>query len=400
MIAHVDADSFFASVLIRKNPHLRGKPVLALGMGGGCVIAASYEAKAKGVKTGMRLVDALALVPDALRMPSDFRETGLASIQIESILMDTCPIIEQTSIDEWYMDLSSMVGGVPKDLLGFTTDLRKRILQQTHLSVSVGVAPSKLLAKMAGEYRKPGGVTVIGSQDISREAFLRDRPAPAIPGIGHRRRLQTDARGWHTAWDIATADTDTLIELFGKPGKDMQSELKELCLSPVTVDHALPKSVSRCRSFKPTDDKTILMAHTLRHLEYTVLKMRRDELSCRGISVWLRDDRYEHFGANHSLPQPSNTEEQIRPFIESCFLSVYNRGIRYTQAGLALWYLVPTGQRQYSLFDDPSMVTKEENMQKTLDTIHERFGRDAISRATALPVKSGTKRGFELPIYE
>ncbi|MEK7218705.1 MAG: DNA polymerase IV, partial [Patescibacteria group bacterium] len=109
----MDADSFFASVLVRQNPSLKGKPILALGMGGGCVIAASYEAKAKGVKTGMRVKDALLLVPDALRLPSDFRETGLASAQIESVLREMFPVIEQMSIDEWFVDLRALAGGVP-----------------------------------------------------------------------------------------------------------------------------------------------------------------------------------------------------------------------------------------------------------------------------------------------
>jgi hypothetical protein len=132
-------------------------------MGGGCVIAASYEAKAKGVKTGMRLKDALLLCPEAIRQPSDFRETGLASQQIEKILQDHCPRIEQTSIDEWYLDLPSCVGGTPIDVTGWAVGVQKMILRNTALSVSVGVGPSKLLAKMAGEYRKPGGVTVVSA---------------------------------------------------------------------------------------------------------------------------------------------------------------------------------------------------------------------------------------------
>jgi nucleotidyltransferase/DNA polymerase involved in DNA repair len=185
VIAHVDADSFFASVLLRLYPHLRGKPLLAVGMGGNCVIAATYEAKAKGVKTGMRLSEARVLVPGAIEMPSDFRETGIASEQIEAILKDVFPIIEQMSIDEWFLDLRSMIGGVPKDPRAWGLETQKNVLQMTDLSVSIGIAPSKLLAKMAGEYRKPAGVTFLKESDI--KAFLKDRPAAAIPGIGTLR---------------------------------------------------------------------------------------------------------------------------------------------------------------------------------------------------------------------
>ena len=98
MFAHIDADAFFASVLQRKHPRLKGKPLLALGMGGGCVIAASYEAKRRGVKTGMPLKEARALCPEALHIPCDFGETALASEQIEGILTSHSPMVEQYSI--------------------------------------------------------------------------------------------------------------------------------------------------------------------------------------------------------------------------------------------------------------------------------------------------------------
>src|SRR3989338_1927860 len=108
MIAHIDADAFFASAIVRKRPELRGKPLLALGMGGGCVIAASYEAKAFGVKTGMPLKEARPLCPEAIAIPSDFSEALVASREIESILADECPFIEQASVDEWYLDVDAI----------------------------------------------------------------------------------------------------------------------------------------------------------------------------------------------------------------------------------------------------------------------------------------------------
>ena len=134
MFAHVDADSFFASVLVRKQPRLRGKPVLALGMGGSCVIAATYEAKAKGVKTGMRLSDARKLVPDAIEMPSDFRETAIASHQIEDMLRAQCPVIQQMSIDEWFLALATLVGGVPHDLTAWG--------RKTQADILMSIAPN------------------------------------------------------------------------------------------------------------------------------------------------------------------------------------------------------------------------------------------------------------------
>ncbi len=422
MIAHIDVDAFFASVIVRKNPRLRGKPLLALGMGGGCVIAASYEAKAKGVKTGMRLIDALKLAPDAIRVLSDFNEAGRASEEIETLLRRQCPILEQASIDEWFLDLQSLVGGVPKDLVRWATETQQMLLRKTALTVSIGTGPSKTLAKMASEYRKPAGITILReAQNSNSETtmnfrnsnfeivssfefwisdFLKDRPAAAIPGIGRKRVLHTDARGWKTAWDIAQAPAGALDALFGKSGVELKEELLGNPVSSVTSDEAPPKSVSRCRSFRATKDRALLWAHLLRHAEYTMLKMRRHHLACRGVSVWLRDGEYNGGGANASLPQPAHTEEAILPFIRQCFERSFDGRMTYTQVGLALWHLIPAGAPQYSLFEAPERTERDEAIQDSLDLLHARFGRNSITRGSAMAVKTGTKVTVDMPMYE
>ncbi len=355
----------------------------------------------------MRLLDALKLVPDAVRMPADFQETGLASQQIEKIIQDHCCVIEQMSIDEWYLDLKTVVGGDPHDLMAWGRDIQAKILRETALSVSVGIGPSKLLAKMAGEYRKPAGVTVVikapGGEGMSLEVMLRDRPAAAIPGIGRRRMPHVEAKKWKTAWDIAMAPTEDLVKLCGRPGAEMQRELLGESLFPVETESAPPKSVSRARSFQPTTDRDFLWAHVLRHAEYVILKMRRHGLACRGVTVWLRHDSsndYLHAGATASLPQPAQTESAILPYVQKCFERHYRPRTRYTQIGIALWNLAPAGASQYSLFEAPLKTDHDEEIQRTLDLLHERFGRNSITRASALQVKSGTKIGFEMSTYQ
>ncbi len=414
MIAHIDADAFFASAIVRKNPHLAGKPLLALGMGGGCVIAASYEAKAFGVKTGMRLIDAVKLCPDAIRMPADFHEAARASHEIEAILKNLCPLVEQMSVDEWYLDVRTVPGGIPSGLTAWALGIQKNISTRVGLTVSIGVGPTKLLAKMAGEYRKPAGVTVLASPspcrmergpggEVRLEDFLRDRSAAAIPGIGRKRVCHTDAQGWKTAWDIAQAPAEELRRLFGKSGVELKEELLGHVISEVCAEEAPPKSVSRTRSFRPIKDKSYLWAQLLKHLEYTVLKMRRDGLACRGISVWLRENAerdFDHIGANASLPQPAQSTDAILPFVRNCFEKSHDPKKTYTQIGLALWHLLPSGSPQYSLFRPPEETERDENIQKTLDVLHERFGRNAVTRGSALSVKTGTTVTMDMPVYE
>jgi DNA polymerase-4/DNA polymerase V len=397
VIAHIDADSFFASVLVRLHPNLRGKPLLAIGMGGNFVIAATYEAKAFGVKTGMRLSDARKLVPNVIEMPSDFRETGIASKQIEDILKNHCPVMEQMSIDEWYLDLGSLMGGVPKDCTAWAREIQKTVTDQTAISVSVGVGPSKLLAKMAGEYKKPAGVTVLGIQDI--ETFLRDRPAAAIPGIGRSRMVHAESQGWKTAWDIAAADPIIIKKLFGKSGTDIQQELAGDQTSPVCEDTRPPQSISRCRSFRPTKDLHVIKGHALKHAEYCIQKMRRHDLFCTHVSMWVRNRDYR-FCSNHMrLPKPSNTEQDIMPTILNSLMHIQKNG-PWNQVGLALHGLVPSGAAQPSLFDDPTTLVMNEKLQSALDALHTRYGRNSITRGAALNVSTGTHVDFNLPVVD
>ena len=394
MIAHVDADAFFASVLQRLHPQLRGKPVIASGMGGGCAIAASYPAKAKGVKTGMRIKDALALCPEAVVMPSDFRETGLASQQIETILKDVCPIVEEMSIDEWFLDLDALVGGTPADPEAWARTLQDRVIRWTDIGVSIGVAPTKTLAKMAGEEHKPRGVTVLKTHD-DIEAFLKRRPAEAIPGIGRKREIDVKARGWKTAHDIAYADEFLLKTLFGMGVVELAQEIRGQSVYVVTTETAPPKSVSRARSFPPTDDGSILWAYVLQHLSYSVLKMRRHGLAARGVSIWLRNATYDGGDdAALKLPRAYDVEADLIPFARRCFQRARRYNKRYTQVALALWHLVPGGTVQYSLFTPPEATDRIGHLQTSLDGLRTRYGKDIVVPGGAVPITENKRPGL------
>ena len=408
MIAHIDADAFFASALQRKHPDLVGKPLLALGMGGGCVIAASYEAKAKGVKTGMRLSEARKLCRGAIALPSDFDEALLASRQIEQILQNRCPIIQRYSVDEWFLDLKSLPGGLPDNLKYWALELQETVKKSVNLTVSIGIGTSKLLAKMASEYIKPEGVTIVWPnkhQSPSRgrgalqgrpslltvDVFLEDRPAAAIPGIGKRRELHTAAKGWKTAYDIAYADKEAVQKLLGRPGLAMQRELLGEMVEKVEVEAAPPKSISRTRSFLPTRDREMVYAHLLHHLTYTMLKMRRAGLATTIVSVWLRSDSYTFDQKESKLPQAADTEEQVLPYIHQCFERLYEHGSKYTQVGLGLYGLNPKGGTQYSLFERPENIKEAENIQEAMDNLHKKYGRESIKRGAAMAVTSAKK---------
>lgn len=390
MIAHIDADAFFASVIQRKNPQLKGKALLATGMGGGCVIAASYEAKAFGAKTGMRLSEAKRLVPKPIILPSDFQEACVASEQLQDMLRSECALVQRYSVDEWFLDLNTRPGGLPASLPNWAELLQNKMQRSTGLTVSFGVASSKLLAKMASEYRKPAGITVLYHNDI--KGFLQDRPAEAIPGIGRQRGKRAAAERWLTAWDIVQANPAIVKDVFGKPGVDMQRELQGECLEPVIAVAPPPKSISRCRSFRKTRDEEGLYSQLLAHLTRTVLKMRLQDLSCQRVTVWLRNDSYDGYtGEDHKLPHALATEDELLPYIRKCFLRAFEQGKYYTQVGLGLMDLRPKTLPQYSLFQSPLQLEKCEQVQKALDNVHQRYGRDAVVRGSAMHIARKNK---------
>ncbi len=403
MIAHVDGDAFFASVLERQQPNLKSKPLLVLGMGGSCIIAANYLAKRAGVKTAMRFSEAKLLVKDFNALPADFLQTGIASAHIEELLRETCSDVESSSIDEWFLDLCGVPGGIPRDLANWAVMLQQKFAREVGLAVSIGVAPSKILAKMASDYRKPKGITVIKNipgehpLDISIESFLKDRPVAAIPGIGSRRQVHARSQEWATAWDYALADEETVVHLFGRPGKELQQELRGEAIYKVVTEEAAQKSISRCRTFKATYDRKLMSAYMMEHLTYTILKMRRQGLACRFVAVWLRTPDYKHIGADMKLPDSMTSEERILPYAERCFRKLYDPKMKFNQIGVLLGNLGPVGPTQFSLFENTQRTEQAESLQKSLDQIRDRFGRDSIRRGYSSLLSAKKK---ELPILE
>lgn len=400
MFCHIDADSFFAAVLLRKHPQYRGTPLIALGMGGSSVIAATYDAKATGVKTGMRLFEAKKLCPNAIAIPSDFRETGIASRQIESIIANETPLIEQASIDEWYIGLQAMVGGVPTNSVEWALALQKQIQIQTHIMVSIGIAPTKLLAKMASAYHKPAGVTFITKlvkepqYECTLKDFLCNRPVGAIPGFGSKRQTHAEVFAWQTAWHIAHANPTQIQKLFGRPSLQMQQELNGISVHPIVTEKAIPKSLSRARSFTKTYIPEYVTAHIFHHVSYLVLKLRRQNLMCQWVYVSVRNGLYEQKAKDYKLPMPMDTEQQLLPYILRLLNVLFDARKGCTQVGVTLGHLRPMAAKQFNLFDDPNSLLKDDSMQKSIDAIHTTFGRDALMRGSALPIKSGVQRGL------
>jgi DNA polymerase-4 len=230
-IAHLDMDAFYASVELLRYPELRGQPVVIGGgrrhaplerdgqrefatlrhyAGRGVITTATYPARALGVHSGMGLMKAAALAPDAILLPTDFDQYRRYSRLFKAAVAEMAPRIEDRGIDEIYIDLT----GVPGETREVVARIKAAVLAATGLTCSVGVAPNKLLAKLCSELDKPDGVTVLREADIP----LRIWPLPVskVNGIGPKATQRLHELGIHTIGQLATADRQGLIDAFGQ----------------------------------------------------------------------------------------------------------------------------------------------------------------------------------------
>src|SRR5438874_9403817 len=213
-ILHVDMDAFYASVEQRDAPELRGQP---LAVGGqptrrGVVAAASYEARAYGVRSAMPMATAVRLCPSLVIVPPDFARYKAASNAVFAIFREVTPLVEPLSLDEAYLDVTDNAWGEP---LGMTVArrLKDRIRADTGLTASAGVAPNKFLAKIASGWKKPDGLTVISPERL--EPFLQKLPVDALWGVGPVTAQKLRARGIERLVDVRTADVQLLRETVG-----------------------------------------------------------------------------------------------------------------------------------------------------------------------------------------
>ena len=208
-ILHADLDAFYASVEQRDDPRLRNRPVL---VGGGVVLAASYEAKAHGVKTAMNERQALRLCPGAVVVPPRFEAYTEASRRVFEVFDDTTPLVEGLSIDEAFLDVSGLrrIAGSPEQI---AADLRAKVKDRVGLPITVGVARTKFLAKVASGVGKPDGLLVVPPD--GETAFLHPLPVERLWGVGPKTAAKLEQRGLRTVADVAQLGEEALTAMLG-----------------------------------------------------------------------------------------------------------------------------------------------------------------------------------------
>lgn len=277
-IIHIDMNAFFAAVEQRDFPELRGRPIgVTNGTDGTTLITSSYEARAFGVKTGMRLYEARRLCPAIVQRPARPRVYAAVSTRIMRALVDLSPDIEVFSVDEAFIDVThcQRLHGSPPHMAQMARALVERA--SSGLPCSIGVAATKLSAKVASELIKPNGLTIVAPGET--RAWLRDLPMEKICGIGPHIAEFLASHGARSCGDVATLPLNLLARRYGVVGKHLWLACQGLDTDPVTTEVGPPKSVGHGKVLPPRTDARRTIETYLRHMcEKVAARLRRYEL--------------------------------------------------------------------------------------------------------------------------
>lgn len=385
-IAHLDCNAFFASVEQAYDPTLKGKPVLVTGMGGGCVIASSYEAKKFNIGIGTTLWEANKICPNAIVVPANFKRYQLYNRNLMAILSKYTPDIEPASIDECYMDLKGLRRLFRKPYSQICQDIKDEVKSKLGITVSIGLSTTKVLAKIASNYKKPDGLTIVSGKDCQK--FLTNIRLDQVKGFGNNTQALLHKQGIHTPLDFIKTSPEKIKRILGKVGIEMQMELSGYSARPVNSEPSLPKSLARTRSFKVTTDKNIIHQELLKNLTLAFWHLRRKKLKTSYISIMLRTKDYKTYGHDIKLPEDLNSELAIIQAVNSAFEKTYQPGWLYRSTGIITSLLEKEADIAPRLLPNELETNQQISLFQHLDKITEKHGLDSIKIATITQKKT------------
>jgi len=385
-VAHVDCDAFYASCETARHPELKGRPVCVLSSQSAIVVAKSYDAKALGITTGMPVWEARKLAPQAVFLASDFRYYGQMSDKVFAILHSCTPDIEIYSIDEGFMDMNGIRSLWRKSFVQLADDIRQRIWQQTGITVSVGIANTRTLAKMASESCKPNGSRIVPGKRI--DAFLADIAVTDIPGVGRNRGALLHKFNIHTALQFARLDDALMNRLMGRSGLQLKYELSGRVVWPLALKPELPKSVARTASMgQVTQDRQIVMAYLSYHVMRLVSELVAKHLLTKSIFLFLTLASFERCGLQMPLEVPTNSLKRVMDAVKQGLVRLYRDGVKYRGCGVVAKRISREQSATTDLFGLMQQDTRQTALMQSVNAINRKYGNRTLSSAASCRIK-------------
>ncbi len=380
VIAHVDMDAFFAAIEQRDRPKLRGRPVVVGALPGerGVVSTCSYEARKFGIRSAMPVARAVKLCPHAIFLRPDFSRYSETSKMLRTLLQDFSPLVEMSSIDEAYLDLTGT-----QNLFGAPTQVARRlkatIKDTLGLTASVGIGPNRLIAKIASDFRKPDGLTVVPPERV--EEFLAPLDVGRIPGIGRQTVDRLAKMRILTVRDLRTWNEFALTKRFGASMGAMLARKAAGHGSDVVGSREERKSVSKERTFQHDLTDAAELRRVLLRLSCDVARtLRREGVAGRTVHLKIRLEGFETHTVSHTALSPVWEDQRLFHLAWDLYAGSawFGRPVRLIGVGVS--ELGDRSGTQMNLLD-ANTEQRDEKVYDAIDRIRDKFGKNAIAPA-------------------
>lgn len=376
-IIHIDADSFFASCEQALHTELRGKPLIT-GRERGIASAVSIEAKRLGVKRGMSIQEIKQLCPDIIYVPSDYETYSLFSTRMFAIVRRYTGAVEEYSIDECFAEITGLRRPLRMSYEHIAQTIKEDLERELGITFSIGLATSKVVAKLGSKWNKPSGLVVLPANTLHQ--FLGKVPIGDVWGIGPQTTKHMESLGLRTALDFARKDFDWVKAQFTKPHQEIWRELRgEAVLSLETAEKHDYQSIGKSKTFTPpTADRAYVLSQISKNTENACIKARRHKLVATKVVVTLRTEDFHHVGIELKLSRPTNIPEEVVAVIDRHLDTLYRKGVRYRQTGVVLAELSEDRVHQLDLWGRAVHAEKVQHIYEELDALSERYGKHTV----------------------
>ncbi len=375
-ILHVDMDSFFASCEQQRDPRLRGVPV-CIGQERGIATAMSIEAKNAGVTRGMRLADIKKVCPECIILPSDYETFGLYSLRLFEIVRQYSLDVEEYSIDEAFADITGMRRSLRMTYEEIITQIKHEVDTKMGTICSIGLAPTKTLAKIASKWQKPNGLTIISGKRA--QYYLKEVPIGKVWGIGPKTEQFLTSKGIHTALQFAYQREEWVKEYLTKPHYETWRELrgqamKALQTEPIDEYH----NISKTKTFTPaSNNRTEVFSRLCKNIENACRKARRYGFVSKHISFGIKTQNFIFYGHELKLQYPTADPITFIKYIEPIFNEIFSANLTYRTTSFSLHGL-STDVGQLDLFGNQLVEAKRSEIYGVIDNISALYGKHTV----------------------
>ena len=376
---HVDLDAFYASVESLKDPSLKGKPVIVGGVGGrGVVSSASYEARAFGVRSAMPTVRARRLCPDGVFVPPDFTAYQAHSNRFREVLLSFTPLVEPISLDEAFLDVAGAerLFGPPETI---AARIRADVEREVGVTCSVGVAPTKFVAKLASDGCKPDGMLVVPAEGVLD--YLEPLPVGRLWGVGEKTGDTLGRMGIRTIGDLSRTPQAILARLLGEQSATHLWQLSHGIDDRDVVPYEPPKSVGHEETFEhDLDDDEEILRELLALTGRVASRLRADGYRARTVTLKARLATFTTLTRSKTMADPTDVGADLYQTVAALYRALPGERRRIRLLGVQATGLLSAGAEQLALLHGE----RWSDVERTIDRIEERFGRGAAQPASLL----------------